>query len=168
MYNRCRDKSLVQAVVGKYDDLPRLRLTAHHRRPKAGPSIQSSQRERNPKGSHRLLCAIAERLGQRLWKTHDCAYTYLADHCDLRKPLCHLYTYNRRSGSLKVHFDVILATTVSYFAAKTSQWSRQSYQKCSDARKSFKKLASRTEGGTLCEMRAAIQGFGAKSLRRKQ
>ena len=123
MYNRCRDKSLVQAVVGKYDDRPRLRLTAHHRRPKAGPSIQSSQRERNPKGSHRLLCAIAERLGQRLWKTHDCAYTYLADHCDLRKPLCHLYTYNRRSGSLKAHFDVILATTVSYFAAKTSQWS---------------------------------------------
>ena len=70
---------------------------------------------------------------------------YLAEHGDIsRKPLCHLYTYNRRSGSLKAHSNVILATTVSDFGAKTSQWSTQSYQKCSDARKSCPKLASRT------------------------
>ena len=59
---------------------------------------------------------------------------YLAEHGDIsRKPLCHLYTYNRRSGSLKAHSNVILATTVSDLCAKTSQWSTQSYQKCSDA-----------------------------------
>ena len=64
-----------------------------------------------------------------------------------RKLLCHLYIYNLHSGSLNPHSNVILATTVSYFAAKTSQCSTQSYQKCSDARESFKKLASRTGKG---------------------
>ena len=55
---------------------------------------------------------------------------YLAEHSDIsRKPLCHLYTYNRRSGSLKAHSNVILATTVSDLGAKTSQWSTQRYQK---------------------------------------
>ena len=97
----------------------------------------------------------------RLWQ-------YLAEHGDIsRKPLCHLYTYHRRSGSLKAHSNVILATTVTDLGAKTSQWSTQSYQKCSDARESRKKLASRTEGGTMRQMRAAMQGFGAKSLRRE-
>ena len=33
----------------------------HHRRPKAGPATQSLQRERNPKGSRRRLCALAGR-----------------------------------------------------------------------------------------------------------
>jgi hypothetical protein len=92
------------------------------------------------------------------------------DYCDLLKPLCHLYTYNRRSGSLKAHFDVILATTVSYFAAKTSQWSRQSYQKCSDARKSFKKLASRTGRRHFVQdessdARFRSQKFASKAIR---
>jgi hypothetical protein len=92
------------------------------------------------------------------------------DYCDLRKPLCHLYIYNRHSGSLKAHFDVILATTVSYFAAKTSQWSRQSYQKCSDARKSFKKLASRTGRRHFVQdessdARFRSQKFASKAIR---
>lgn len=64
----------IQAVVSKYDGLALLSLMTHHRRPKAGPPIQSSQRERNPKGSHWVLCANAGRFGQRLWKTHICAY----------------------------------------------------------------------------------------------
>ena len=71
-----------------------------------------------------------------------------------RRPLCHLYIYNLHSGSLKPHLNVILATTASYLGAKTSQWSRQNVQKCSDARICCKKLASGrisvADGGILC------------------
>ena len=130
MYNRCRDKSLVQAVVGKYDGRPQLSLKRTIDGRKQGRRFKAVSA--NETQRVRIDCFV------RLQSVSD------IDYCDLRKPLCHLYTYNRRSGSLKAHFDIILATTVSFFAAKTSQWSRQSYQKCSDARKSFKKLASRT------------------------
>ena len=60
-----------------------------------------------------------------------------------RRPLCHLYIYNLHSGSLKPHLNVILAITVSYLGAKTSQWSRQNVQKCSDARFWAEKRASK-------------------------
>ena len=49
------------AVVGKYAGRPLYSLPPHHRRPKAGPATQSLQRERNPKGSRRRLCALAGR-----------------------------------------------------------------------------------------------------------
>ena len=60
-----------------------------------------------------------------------------------RRPLCHLYIYNLHSGSLKPHLNVILATTASYLGAKTSQWSIQNVQKCSDAKFWADKLASK-------------------------
>ena len=47
-------------VVGEYEGRPLFIFGTHHRRPKAGPEIQSSRRERNPKGSRWLLCARAE------------------------------------------------------------------------------------------------------------
>ena len=47
-------------MVGEYEGRPLSGLWTHHRRPKAGPAIQSSRRERNPKGSRWLLCARAE------------------------------------------------------------------------------------------------------------
>ena len=49
------------AVVGEYAGRPLYSLPPHHRRPKAGPATQSLQRERNPKGSRRRLCALAGR-----------------------------------------------------------------------------------------------------------
>ena len=87
----------------------------------------------------------------RLWHM-----TYNPEHFGgyISRPLCHLYTYNRHSGSLKPHFSAIPATTVSHLSAKTSQWSRQNNQKCSDARIWCKKLASGrisvADGGILC------------------
>ena len=72
----------------------------------------------------------------------------------ISRPLCHLYAYNRHSGSLKPHFSAIPATTVLHLSAKTSQWSRQNNQICCDARICCEKLASRTitvaDGGILC------------------
>ena len=50
--DRIRGMGSGEDVVGEYEGRPLSGLWTHHRRPKAGPSIQSSQRERNPKGSH--------------------------------------------------------------------------------------------------------------------
>ena len=72
------------------------------------------------------------------------------DYCDLIKPLCHLDTYNRRSGSLKAHFNINFATTVSYLAAKTSQWSRRSYQKMQRRKEIVQKTCVANWKATLC------------------
>ena len=108
-------------------------------------AVDSKQSARTkPKGF--ALTALCDCRAFRTKTTEDSRLCqYFAEHGDIsRKPLCHLYTYNRRSGSLKAHSNVILATTVSDLCSKTSQWSTQSYQKCSDARKSCPKLASLT------------------------
>ena len=47
----------IVSEVGEYAGRPLSSSMAHHRRPKVGPAIQSSQRERNLKGSRWLLCA---------------------------------------------------------------------------------------------------------------
>ena len=59
---------------------------------------------------------------------------------------------------------------MSDLGAKTSQWSTQSYQKCSDARKSFKKLASRTGRRHFVQdessdARFRSQKFASKAIR---
>jgi len=47
-------------VVGEYEGRPLLVLGRTNAGRKAGPAIQSSRRERNPKDSRWLLCARAE------------------------------------------------------------------------------------------------------------